>query len=201
MKLLKKLKMGLKFKKTYVDGDIPVYIKVNEVSQAGYTLDTAGLIAGSIIPAGTVYIPDDITRKAKPIKTVKVVAVAAADALVYQVEKGHQFVTGDNISLILKGKAYPVTVDKTNPLYDTLTVATTLGAAAIGASLYQSSSTGATNSALSGAPRGTSLESTLVEDNSTVTLALRATVYARRIPSVPVDVQALLPLIIFSQSK
>lgn len=193
--------MGLKFKKTETFGDIPVYQQVHEVSQAGYTLDNAGLIAGSTIPAGTVFIADDATRKAKPIKTAKVVTVAAADALVYQVEKGHQFATGDNVSLVLKGKAYPATVDKTNANYDTLTVATTLGAAAVGAVLYQSATTGAANSSISGTPKGTLYETTKVEENATVTLALRATVYARRIPGVPADVQALLPLIIFSQSK
>jgi hypothetical protein len=193
--------MGLKFKKTETYGDIPVYQQVHEVSQAGYTLDTTGLIAGSVLLPGTVIIPDDITRKARIVKSAKVVAVADANALVYQVEKGHQFATGDNISLVLKGKAYPATVDKTNPLYDTLTVGTTLGAAAIGASIYQSSTTGATNSALSGTPKGTLYEHCVVEDNSTLTVVLRGTVYARRIPTVPADVQALLPLIIFSQSK
>lgn len=193
--------MALKFKKTETFGDIPVYQQVHEVSQSGYTLDTSGLIAGSVLLPGTVIIPDDATRKAKVLKSAKVVAIAAADALVYQVEKGHQFATGDNISLVLKGKAYPATVDKSNSLYDTLTVATTLGAAAVGATLYQSSTTGATNSALSGTPKGLLYEPCIVEENATLTVVLRGTVYARRIPGVPADVQALLPLIIFSQSK
>ena len=193
--------MGLGLKRREATGDIPVYQIIHEVSQGGYTLDITGLIAGSIIPAGAVFIGDDATRKAKLIKTATVVEMAAADALVYKVSKDHQFATNDNISLVLKGKAYPATVDKSNPNYDTLTVSTTLGAAAVGAVLYQSSSTGATNSALSGTPTGLLLESRKVEANTTLTLALRATVYARRIPGVPADVKALLPLIIFSQSK
>lgn len=193
--------MGLKFKKTETFGDIPVYQQVHEVSQSGYTLDVTGLIAGSVLAPGTVIIPDDATRKAKVLKSAKVVAVAAADALVYQVEKGHQFATGDNISLVLKGKAYPAAVDKSNALYDTLTVPTTLGAAAVGAVLYQSATTGATNSSITGAPKGLLYEPCVVEENSTLTVVLRGTVYARRIPGVPADVQALLPLIIFSQSK
>lgn len=194
--------MGLKFKKTETYGDIPVYQQVHEVSQSGYTLDTTGLIPGSIIPAATVVIADDATRKVKIVKSAKVVEIAAADALVYKVSKGGQFAVGDNIGLVLKGKAYPITaIDKTNVLYDSLTVGTTLGAAAVDAPLFQSSTTGATNSALSGAPTGTSYEATLVEDNSTMTVVLRGTVYARRIPGVPADVKALLPLIIFSQSK
>ena len=93
--------MGLKFKKTETFGDIPVYQQVHEVSQSGYTLDATGLIAGSVLAPGTVIIPDDATRKAKVLKSAKVVAIAAADALIYQVEKGHQFATGDNISLVL----------------------------------------------------------------------------------------------------
>jgi hypothetical protein len=193
--------MGLKFKKTETFGDIPVYQQVHEVSQSGYTLDVNGLIAGSVLAPGTVIIPDDATRKAKVLKSAKVLAVAAADALVYQVEKGHQFATGDNISLVIKGKAYPATVDKSNALYDTLTVPTSLGAAAVGAVLYQSATTGATNSSITGAPKGLLYESCVVEANSTLTVVLRGTVYARRIPGVPADVQVLLPLIIFSQSK
>lgn len=194
--------MGLKFKKTVVDGDIPVYQQVHEVSQGGYTLDTDGLVAGSTIPAGSVIIADDATRKAKVLKTANVVEVAAADAVVYKVAKGSQIAVNDNIGLGLKGKAYPVTaIDKSNANYDALTVSTTLGAAAVGVPVFQSSTTGATNSALSGTPTGTLYESTLVEANATITVVLRGTVYARRIPGVPADVKALLPLIIFSQSK
>jgi hypothetical protein len=191
---------GLK-KRNEVAGDIPVYQLVHEVSQGGYTLDITGLVAGSVVPAGTVFIADDATRKAKPIKTATIVAVAAADALVYQVAKGSQFATGDNVALVVKGKAYPATIDKSNTLYDTLTVPTSLGTAAVGATIFQSSTTGATNSALLGVPTGTLLENAKVEPNTSITLALRATIYARRIPGVPADVKALLPLIIFSQSK
>jgi len=193
--------MGLGLKRKEATGDIPVYQVVHEVSQGGYTLDTDGLVAGSIIPAGTVMIGDDATRKAKVLKSATIVEAAAADALVYKVSKNHQFATGDNISLGVKGKAYPATVDKSNANYDTLTVPTSLGLAAVGAVLFQSSTTGATNSAVAGVPTGTLLESRKVEANTTLTLALRATVYARRIPGVPADVKALLPLIIFSQSK
>jgi hypothetical protein len=194
--------MGLKFKKTETFGDIPVYQQTHEVSQSGYTLDVAGLAAGSILPAGTVIIADDATRKAKALKTAKVVEVAASDALVYKVAKGSQIAVGDNIGFGLKGKAYPVTaIDKSNANYDAVTVSTTLGAAAVDAPVFQSSTTGATNSALSGTPTGLLYEPTLVEANATITVVLRGTVYARRIPGVPADVKALLPLIIFSQSK
>jgi hypothetical protein len=194
--------MGLKFKKTETFGDIPVYQQVHEVSQSGYTLETTGLVAGSILPAGTVIIADDSTRKAKAVKSANVVEVAAADALVYRVAKGSQLSVGDNIALGLKGKAYPITaIDKSNANYDSLTVGTTLGAAAVGVPLFQSSTTGATNSALSATPTGTLYEPTLIEANATITVVLRGTVYARRIPGVSADVKALLPLIIFSQSK
>lgn len=194
--------MGLGLKRKTATGDIPVYQLVHEVSQGGYTLDTDGLVEGSIIPAGSVIIADDATRKAKVLKSASVVEVAAADALVYRVAKGSQIAVGDNIGLGLKGKAYPVTaIDKSNANYDALTVGTTLGASTVGAPLFQSSTTGATNSALSGTPTGLLYEARTVEPNTTLTVVLRGTVYARRIPGVPADVKALLPLIIFSQSK
>lgn len=194
--------MGLGLKRKEATGDIPVYQLVHEVSQGGYTLDTVGLVAGSIIPAGSVIIADDATRKAKVLKSAIVVEVAAADALVYGIAKGSPIAVGDNIALGLKGKAYPVTaIDKTNVNYDALTVGTTLGAATVGTPLFQSSTTGATNSALSGTPTGLLYEARTVEPNTTLTVVLRGTVYARRIPGVSADVKALLPLIIFSQSK
>jgi hypothetical protein len=193
--------MALKFKRTDVDGDIPVFQQTHEVSQSGYTLDTTGLIAGSKIPVGSVLIADDLTRKAKLVKTATIVEAAAGGALAYKVAKGNQLATGENISLVFKGAAYPATVDRSNALYDLLTVPTSLGAAAVGAVLYQSATTGASNSAIVGTPKGLLYHSTIVEDNATVTIVLRGTVYARRIPGVPADVQALLPLIIFSQSK
>jgi hypothetical protein len=194
--------MGLGLKRKEATGDIPVYQLVHEVSQGGYTLDTDGLVEGSVIPAGSVIIADDATRKAKVLKSATVIEAAAADALVYRVAKGSQIAVGDNIGLGLKGKAYPVTaIDKSNANYDGLTVGTTLGAAAVSAPLFQSSTTGATNSALSGTPTGLLYEARKVEPNTTLTVVLRGTVYARRIPGVPADVKALLPLIIFSQSK
>lgn len=193
--------MGLGLKRREATGDIPVYQVIHEVSQGGYALDIAGLIPGSTIPSGSVFMADDATRKARLVKSATVIEVAAADALVYKIGKDHQFATGDNVGLVLKGKAYPATVDKSNTLYDILTVLTTLGAAAVGTVLFQSNTTGASNSSLSGVPSGTLLEARKVEANTSLTLALRATVYARRIPGVPADVKALLPLIIFSQSK
>lgn len=193
--------MGLGLKRKEATGDIPVYQIVHEVSQGGYAFDINGLIPGSTVPAGTVFIADDNMRKAKPLKTATVVAIAAADALVYQIAKGSQFATGNNIALVVKGKAYPATIDKSNALYDTLTVPTSLGAAAVGDVLFQSATTGATNSSLPGVPTGTLLEDRKAEANTSLTLALRATIYARRIPGVPAEVKALLPLIIFSQSK
>lgn len=193
--------MGLGLKRKEATGDIPVYQVVHEVSQSGYALDTTDLVPGSTVPAGSVFIANDATRKAKLLKTATIVEAAIDGALVYKVAKGHQIATGNNVALGVKGKSYPATVDKSNALYDTLTLPTSIGAVAVGDVLFQSATTGASNSSLTGVPTGTLLEDRKVEANTSLTLALRATVYARRIPGVPADVKALLPLIIFSQSK
>lgn len=46
-------------------GFIPVFQKVLELARGGFTLDTTGLSAGDVIPAGTAMTFDEDTRLAK----------------------------------------------------------------------------------------------------------------------------------------
>ena len=43
----------------------PIFQKVLETARGGFSLDTTGLTAGDIIPAGTAIAFDEATRKAK----------------------------------------------------------------------------------------------------------------------------------------
>ncbi len=112
---------------------------------------------------------------------------------------------GDNLaSGATGGKAYPITaIDKTNAGYDIITVGTSIGAVAIGDTLYNSTATGATASALP-ASNGLLYEETQVFATglqNSVGIVIRGTVYARRVPySAAIAALAGLDDIIYSQS-
>lgn len=194
--------MGLGFKRVTGVGSIPVfqgYGKDISLAQGGFGLDITGLKVGSIIPAGTPFIFDEATRLAKPLVTSKMAVLAGASDVVYKVAKGSQFVVGDNLSAVKGGKAYPITaIDTTNAAYDALTVGTTLGALAVGDFVFKSTATGATASALP-VLGGVLYSDARVDSGESVSVAIKATVYARRVP-YSADIAAALPRIIYSQS-
>lgn len=69
------------------------------------------------------------------VKTAQVTAVASADAISIQVAKNHVFKIGEAVTIggTLTGASELITaIDKSNAAYDIITVAATIGAAAIG---------------------------------------------------------------------
>lgn len=192
--------MGLHVTKTVLNAGKVIWQKVLETVRGGFRLDTTGLTDGATIPGGSLFTFDESTRVARLIKTATLQAPATASATTYRVLKGHLFAIGDNIAHTLGGTAYPITaIDKTNADYDEITVGTTLaGTPAAGAALFQSTATGA--SAATAEPNGLLYEDTDVSSHADVAIVSRGTVYARRIPGVPVTLRAKLPLIIFSES-
>jgi len=69
------------------------------------------------------------------VKTAKVQAIAAADAVAYRVEKGHLFVVGDivtNGGALAKAAQTITAIDKANAAYDTITLGVTIAAATVG---------------------------------------------------------------------
>lgn len=69
------------------------------------------------------------------VKTAQVTAVASADAISIQVAKNHVFKVGEAVTIggALTGASELITaIDKSNAGYDIITVAATIGAAAIG---------------------------------------------------------------------
>jgi hypothetical protein len=105
----------------------------------GVTVSVADLTQ-KVLPEGTPIGKDTETGLYHVVKTAKLTAAATNAATDYVVAKGHNFKVGDAITLKEGGKAYAITaIDTTTSAdTDTITVGTTLGAAAAaGDAVYQ----------------------------------------------------------------
>ncbi len=194
--------MGVGFKRKYGTSDIPVfqgYGKDIQLAQGGFLLDVTSLVLGTVLKAGIPMTFDESTRKAKPMATAVVYENAGGSATQYKVKKGSIIKVADNLAKSKGGAAYAITaIDNTNADYDLLTVGTTIGAATAGDLLFASTATGATSAALP-AIKGLLYADAVVDSGESVSVAIRATVYARRVP-YSADIAAALPGIIYSQS-
>ena len=195
---------GMGITRTPTKSGIPVYqgtAKDIQLLQGGCLLNTTGLTAGSIIPAGTPVVYDEVTRVASILHNARAQANAGASAVNYPVEKGHSLVVGDNLAAgAVGGKAYPITaIDTSNASFDTITVGTTIGAVTAGDLLFASTATGATASALP-AINGLTYDEVIVSSNISLSVVIRGTVYARRVPW-SAAIEALLGLKQFIYSK
>ena len=118
----------------------------------GVTVCSSELVAGGILQEGTA-IGAGLYHV---VKTARLTEAATATTKGYKVAKGHHFKEGDFVMLKKGAKAYAVTsINKSETLYDTITVGTTLGeVAAVGATLMQAAAQSAdTASALKYAPK------------------------------------------------
>jgi len=187
---------------------IPIWQGGNDdmqLAQGGFYLASTGLPAGTIIPAGTGFVYDEATRVATMWGGAVLYADAGNTDVTYQVKKGHTLIVGKYLAAVSGGKAYAITaIDTSNAAYDVLTVGTTLGAAlTAGANLFASTATGA-SAAAQPAINGLLYEDKIAVVGQDVSLVIRGTVYARRIPyAYSTSFAALTGLknIIFSQSK
>lgn len=196
--------MGLGITRSFGTSDVPVFQgDGSEVitAQGGFVLDITGLPAKSVVKAGSVMTYDESTRVAKVLPAVKVVEAAGGSATQYKIEKGSLFQLGDAPFYTVGGKAYAITaIDSTgSSTYDTITVGTSLGAVPEGGTLFKSAATGATAGAFTATPKGVLWADTKVEAGESVTVAIQASVYARRVP-YSAEIAAALPRIIYSQS-
>lgn len=199
---------GLGFNREIGTGGIPVWqgtAKDIQLAQGGFLLDQTGLSIGVKVPSGTPLVINETTRVATFLHSASVTAVAGGTATSYQIAKGSTLKVGDNAAIgATGGKAYPITaIDTSNASYDTITVGTSIGAAAVGDVIYASTATGATASALPainarlydevyGKPTGVS-----------VSAVIRGTCYARRVqnsPAIEAALKANGAYIIHSQS-
>ncbi len=195
---------GIGYKRTDSTGDIPVFQgsgKDIQLAQGGFLLTITGLPKGAVLKAGTPMIYEEATRTAKALVTGTVVETAGGSATAYKIAKGSLFKVGDNFAAVPGGAAYAITnIDTSNADYDEVTVGTTIGAVAEGAFVFASSTTGASNSSFGGV-NGLLYRDQKVEENVSVSVVIRATVYARRVPYSVGLSTALGPLFIYSQSK
>ncbi len=196
---------GMGITRTPTKSGIPVYqgtAKDIQLLQGGCLLNTTGLTAGNIIPAGTPVVYDEVTRVASILHNARAQANAGASAVNYPVEKGHSLAVGDYLaSGAVGGKAFAITaIDTSNASFDTITVGTTIGAVTAGDLLFASTETGATASALP-AINGLTYDEVIVSSNISLSVVIRGTVYARRVPwSAAIEALSGLKQFIYSKS-
>ena len=181
----------------------PVIIKVIEDVTGGGTIARAEL-KGVIdeLPPGVV-VGVDSNGLYHVVKTAKVNAVAAAESVAYKVDKSHAFKVGDAVTCggKLEGAADVISgIDKSNTAYDTITLAATIGAAAIGDVLVMATAKAAAGAAtLKYTPEAITMskvDTTVANQQSG--LLVRGSVNERVMP-YPVDeaIKALMSLIRF----
>ena len=195
--------MGLKLTKEVGVDQIPIFQKEFEVAQSGFKLVTTGLPEGEIVTPGTPVGFDEETREGTVLKTAVVYENATDTATAIKVKKGHFLQVGENVAFSVGGAAYSISaIDTSNADYDELTIGTTLGVALTsGDVLFKSSASGASAAALHITPKGLLFDNVKIEDNVSLAVVLRGTVYKKRIANgIPADVEAELPLIVFSES-
>ena len=196
---------GMGITRTPTKSGIPVYqgtAKDIQLLQGGCLLNTTGLTAGNIIPAGTPVVYDEVTRVVSILHNARAQANAGASAVNYPVEKGHSLAVGDYLaSGAVGGKAFAITaIDTSNASFDTITVGTTIGAVTAGDLLFASTETGATASALP-AINGLTYDEVIVSSNISLSVVIRGTVYARRVPwSAAIEALSGLKQFIYSKS-
>lgn len=181
----------------------PVIIKVIEDVVGGGTIARAEL-KGVIdeLPPGVV-VGADSSGLYHAVKTAKVVAIAVSTAVAYSVAKNHIFKVGEAVTNggALDGAADLIaSIDKSNAEYDVITLAATIGAAAIGDVLVLASAKAAVGAtAFKYAPECVTMnkvDTTVANQQSG--LLVRGTVNEAVMP-YPVDnaIKGLMPLIRF----
>lgn len=181
----------------------PVIANIIEDVTGGGTIARAEL-KGVIdeLPPGVV-VGVDSNGLYHVVKTAKVSAIAAADAVAYQVGKNHVFKVGEAVTNggDLQAAADVISaIDKSNADYDTITLAGTIGAAAVGDVLVLASAKAASEAAaFKYAPVAVTMnkvDTTVANQQSG--LLVRGTVNEAVMPYV-IDsaIKALMPLIRF----
>lgn len=181
--------------KSTVNSGIPIFQKIIETAQGGFTISEPTLPVGTTVPAGTVMGYDETTRLAVVAKFGVLQTAALNSDTTYKVLKGSNLAVGQSINLAGGTPRAITVIDASNANYDLLTVGTTIGvAAAIGIDAF-----------VSDAGYNAGLKGLLMHDHDLATgedcaLVVRGTVYANRIPPVSAATKALLPTMIFSKS-
>lgn len=178
--------MAIGFKKVYSTSGIPVFQNVLENAQGGFTLDMskANLSEGEEVKKGALIIYDEETRKATLVRTARVYEAGTGVSEV-KVEKGHNFVKGVEVDGVAVNE-----INTENADYDVLTLASAVD--------VEKGTILATED-VSGKNTGLLYEDVTAEENATVSVMIRGTVYANRI--APIDRSQVPDSIILSNSN
>lgn len=202
--------MALEIRRSVGSTGIPVWQgkgKDMQIVQGGFALVATGLPRDTIMPAGSPVTYDEAARTAIVYGVATLQAAATGSPTTYRLNKGHGFIATNVIALSALSTgagAFAITaIDTSNTAYDLITVGTTLGNAAVGTGVYFSSATGASASAYPPAINGLLYDDTFGNVGESVSVVIRGTAYARRLPAYSAGLAALTGLknIIFSQSK
>ena len=179
-----------------------VFLKVFELYTGGFSINTAGFNKGVKLPKGSLLKVDESTRLAAPIKT----AVSGADsgsATKHYLVDGHHFQSGDKLGY--GGTAHTITsITAGTGAFEGMDVVLTqysLESAATGDIFYESSATGDGAGAIKDVPNGILRYDTHIATGEFATVAVRGSVYKRRIQAHIAGHLADLKHIHFSDSK
>lgn len=197
--------MAIGYSRKLATGAIPIWqglTKDIQLAQGGFLLTKGTLANGDVLKGGSPVVFDEAARTATVLHTGVIYENAASNATTYKITKGHSLKVADNLSKTTGGAAYAISaIDTSNAAYDVITVPTTLGTLTAGDLVFASTAAGASASALPAA-NGLLYEDTVVTDSTSISVVIRGTVYARRIPyNAAIAALAGLDDIIFSQSK
>jgi len=117
--------MGLQPIKDTIANAIPVFAKIFELFTGGFSLVTTDLRSDVILPAGSLFRVNEVTRQAIPVKTAKMYGSAAPGQTVLRVESANWFVVGNRIVNPTSGTGSFITaIEATGGDYDTITIGT-----------------------------------------------------------------------------
>jgi len=195
-----------------VDGGRSAWYQTGRCIPGGFAIDLTKFPKGSVVAGGTPVLYDEATRTAKVHVAVKVYEAAAVGATAIKVEKplGNSALTAGQHVIVAPSAASGTgtgitiaSIDRSNELYDVLTVAELEAALTAGTILVEADKAGA-GAKIAVVPNALSYHDIYVDSNSTqfsVTAVVEGTVYERRIPPVAAAVKSLFTEITFSQSR
>lgn len=163
----------------------------------GVTVSSADLIPGTVLLEGTYVSVPDNSGICHVIKTAKVYEQAGSSATSYKVDKGSQFKVGDFISASASGAAYAITgIDTSEAGYDTITVGTTIGEAALGATLVQSTKSGSSGAVATVLGRTVEFYDVVANDNIFAPVVVIGTYKKALVPPCNTTIDGKLPGIV-----
>lgn len=125
----------MNFKKNSYGGSRPVFVNPPALVLGGFELDTSAqtFAIGAIIPAGTLAVCDESTRKVKLFKSARVTAIDTEDAKIISVEHdeylSNLFAVGDMVHII------PAVAEPATPLVEVTVAAVSEGIITLSAAI------------------------------------------------------------------